>query len=119
MTIFISYLVLTLCFACLGTVFAMMTKVRAMAIDCEKARAATRKAGELHAELVDVQERIDGCEKSLKRLHSRAGMREVRELRTRRDEEAPDWQSNPAAWLEFAQRKLNVGLHNQRPPNGE
>jgi len=94
-----------------------MVKVRAMAIDCEKARAATRKAADLHVDIVDVQERIDGCEKSLKRLHSRAGMREVRELRGTRPEVAPDWQSNPAAWLEFAQRKLNIGVHNR--PNGE
>lgn len=108
MTILASYLAVTLCLICLCAVFVLAYRCRAWAIDCAAAQAATKKASVLHVDIVDLNERVDGCEKSLKRLHSRAGMREVRERRHGSNGAVPDWRDDPEGYRLHMESQLGI-----------
>jgi len=94
----------TLCCITVGAVLAALWEIRQTVVDSRTAAARFRKYAELHAELVELMDRVEGAEKSLKRLHSRAGMREVREARG--GNKLPDWRDDPEGFRKAAEAQL-------------
>lgn len=103
-----AWLALSLCFACVGTVFALLVRIRRTVVDISAAQARVRKAADLADELQLAMERLDGVERSLKRLHSRAGMRELRERRANGGGGAPDWRDDPEGYRQHMERELGI-----------
>ena len=101
---YFNVLVLSLCLACLGIVLAEGQKIRRTVLAIQRAR-------DLADDLRIVEERIEGCEKSLKRLHSRAGMREVRERRNGgAPGSVPDWRDDPEGYRTAMESNLGIGI---------
>ena len=70
-------------------------------------RLANRAARDLEARIIDLEEAAESMRVSLKKLHSRAGMRELREKRALTDssQETPDWRTDPEAFRAAARRQ--------------
>ena len=90
-------LLLTSGFALCWLLYAFLRQIRQAVLDFQ---AALRSA-DVMEHLTDVQDRLVTVEKSLKRLHSRAGMRELRERRANGE----DSEQSPATLLEKLERK--------------
>ncbi len=67
-------------------------------------------AHDLREQVTEALERVTSAESSLRRLHSRAGMRENRERKGTGlgDDERPDPGKQPDAWLRWAQKQRVV-----------
>lgn len=90
----------TACLLSIAVFVITVQQCRRAVLDCRAALASIRKYAELHSDVVDLAERVDGTEKSLKRLHSRAGMREVRERRgADAATSSPRWDVDPKAFI--------------------
>lgn len=88
-----------LCFVCAGLTLAWSLAVRRMILDIRKAR-------DLTGEVVELQTDLEALRQSVKRLHSRAGMREIREARANGDR-PPDWQKDAEGFLRYHQARIN------------
>lgn len=79
----------------------------AFARQAHKSRLANRRALDLEGRLTELEADCEAIRQSLKRLHSRAGMRELREKRgqTVGDNEIPDWQADPEQFRAWARRQ--------------
>lgn len=100
---YVSLLALSLCIGCLGIILAEGRKVRQLVL-------AIRRAHDLADDVRALAERLEGVERSLKRLHSRAGMREVRERRA--NGAIPDWRDDPEGYRAAKEAELGIG----KPP---
>lgn len=97
---------LVLCFVSVSLSIIALVLGRRWYLDVRRARDLT---GDV-AELTDSLAALAG---SVKRLHSRAGMREIRAARAGEDLESPtregrcpDWRKDPQGWLDFQQRAI-------------
>ncbi len=90
---------LTLCLATLLAGGVAMRKIRRAVLDFRPAQALRQ----LEADQIELSERLDSVVASVKRLHSRAGMREVRErLNDPKPGERPDPVKDPEGWRRWA-----------------
>jgi len=110
-----AWLAVSICFICVGIVLAEARKARRIGIDKQSALDRIQRFGDLADEIRDLDDRVQSLDKSLKRLHSRAGMREVRERRGQNGA-APNWQTDPHGWLAYAEKKLGIGSQRPVPP---
>jgi hypothetical protein len=62
----------------------------------------------IEAELAINDDRVESLHLSLKKLHSRAGMREVREKRGRGDDDIPDSREDPEGWKRAMRAKYGL-----------
>jgi len=68
---------------------------------------------EINLQLADHDDLLHSTIASLKRLHSRSGMRELREKR-KVNPEVPDPREDPEGWKRAMRLKLNAGAHIDR-----
>jgi hypothetical protein len=87
---------------------ATLVRIHKQAAEIRRMVVDARKARDLSRDVEEALERISDAESSLKRLHSRAGMREVRARRAGAPAdptERPDPESQPEAWRQWAARQ--------------
>lgn len=101
-------LALMACFVCAIFCAVTVRKVRLTALDIWAAHARAKPIGEIRDDLNLCLERMHAAEQSLKRLHSRAGMRELRERKSARSgtDEEPDWRTDPTGFRLFHEQRL-------------
>ena len=87
---------------CIATFFAggvALRKIRRTVLEFRPAQALRQ----LETDQIELSERLDSVAASVKRLHSRAGMREVRERLTEtRPGDRPDPAKDPEGWRRWA-----------------
>lgn len=95
----------SLCIASVGTFLAFLPTFRRTVLDFRRAQESAKRLGDLPDGIRELEERIDSVERSLKRLHSRAGMREVRERRAGLAE-GPDWRADPDGFRRYWESRI-------------
>ena len=102
---FAQWMLLGVCFLCASASLACFLLVRQISLDLANARRLAGTIGEL-------SEDLDALSKSVSRLHSRAGMREVRERRgspgepARSKDGCPDWNTDPKGWIVWQEQEI-------------
>lgn len=97
---------------CLGStigIWRLWQEIRRTALEISEARDLAKRAARVLPDLADFEERLDALAVSLKRLHSRAGMRELRERSQNGGaDREPDWRKDPEGFRSFHERRLRM-----------